>query len=147
VAYVSQKPGKTRLLSFFDVGEHYRLVDLPGYGYAARDLKEIELWNQMITNYISQRGCLIGMILICDIRREWTEDEEMIFKFTQTKKMNFCCVLSKVDKLNKNELNVALKRWQKSSNRGADFFHMISNLKKTGVKEFENFIFKKWVKS
>ena len=38
IAKISGTPGKTRLINFFDVGEHYRIVDLPGYGYAARQM-------------------------------------------------------------------------------------------------------------
>ena len=47
-AKVSQTPGKTRLLNFFDFGDHYRLVDMPGYGFAARSGDEILAWEKMI---------------------------------------------------------------------------------------------------
>jgi GTP-binding protein len=147
VAYVGKTPGKTRLLNFFDVGNHYRIVDLPGYGYAARHTEEIEMWNEMITNYINGRENLKGLVLICDVRREWTHEEEMIVNFTKIKNMKFCCVLNKIDKLGRSDLNERILNWVKTSHREKDFFHQISTLKKTGVREFEEFIFKNWVKS
>src|ERR1700756_4741243 len=48
IAKISSTPGKTRLINFFDVGENYRVVDLPGYGYAARDKAERQMWANMI---------------------------------------------------------------------------------------------------
>jgi len=69
-AKTSATPGKTRLLNFFDVGDHYRIVDLPGYGYAARDPKERKMWEKMIDVFFKTRECLAGIILVCDMRRD-----------------------------------------------------------------------------
>lgn len=59
VARVSSAPGKTRLLNFFSAGDHYRLVDMPGYGFAARSANEIKSWQQMIERYLEERSCLV----------------------------------------------------------------------------------------
>jgi GTP-binding protein len=80
LAKVSQTPGKTRLLNFFD-GPDYRLVDLPGYGYASRGFAEREGWRAMIESYLSCRGQLRGLVLAMDIRREWTADEDALLKW------------------------------------------------------------------
>ena len=55
VAQVSQAPGKTRLLNFYDLGG-YRLVDMPGYGYASRGRSEVQEYQSIVENYFSVRG-------------------------------------------------------------------------------------------
>src|SRR3954463_4286895 len=52
VAKVSRVPGKTRLLNFFEAGERYRLVDMPGYGFAKRQEGERQLWREMVEAYL-----------------------------------------------------------------------------------------------
>ena len=54
-ARVSQMPGKTRLLNFFDFGDHYRFVDMPGYGFASRHGAEVLEWEKMISHYFDAR--------------------------------------------------------------------------------------------
>ena len=75
IAKVSQEPGKTRLLNFFDYGKQYRFVDMPGYGYASRSGSEILSWQEMITKYSDVRENLHGVVLIMDSARDWQEEE------------------------------------------------------------------------
>lgn len=70
IAHVSQTPGKTRLLSFFNVREKYILVDMPGYGFSKRAGDEQRTWEGMVETYIREREQLKGLILVMDIRRE-----------------------------------------------------------------------------
>ncbi len=145
MAKISSTPGKTRLINFFDVGENYSLVDLPGYGYAARDLAEKDMWIEMIHQYFERRPTLRGIILICDIRREWTGDEEMIRDLCKTRGIYLACVLSKIDKLSRKELEHHKTVWRVSTGEDDSFFHFISSLKKEGVRELESFIFSQWI--
>ena len=146
IAKVSATPGKTRLLNFFNVGEHYSLVDLPGYGFAKGGKAEYEIWNRMISRYFELRETLVGMVLICDIRRQWTADEQMILNLANQKKIKMICVLNKTDKLTRDQINKQLTGWVKTSKKSKDFFHQASVLKKTGVIDIENFIFNNWIK-
>jgi GTP-binding protein len=146
VAKISSTPGKTRLLNFFDVGEHYRVVDLPGYGFAARDRKEREMWAQMIHDYLEIRLCLKGLVLICDVRRTWSDDEQSILTLAQKKNLQVACVLTKIDKLGKSDLTKRLDQWEVDSNQEKSFFSPISSLKNAGVKEFEKKMFEEWIK-
>ncbi|MBK9293163.1 MAG: YihA family ribosome biogenesis GTP-binding protein [Oligoflexia bacterium] len=146
VAKVSQRPGKTRLINFFDVGSHYRLVDLPGYGFAARDQNEKLLWKEMLENYFNLRPNLLGIILVIDVRRLVEEDEELIFNLCKMKNFKLICALTKTDKLKAAEFNRQKNLWKKFLRPPVEDLHFISNLKKTGVRELEDYIFKKWVK-
>ncbi len=83
LAKVSSTPGKTRILNFFDFGPHYRLVEMPGYGFASRGGDEQRSWQRMIEDYLGGRQSLVGLVLIMDIRREMTEDEEMLMRYAQ----------------------------------------------------------------
>lgn len=77
IAKVSQSPGKTRLLNFFNMNNSYIIVDMPGYGYASRGGDEVTAWRKMVENYLKQRPQLAGLVLVMDIARDWEDDEEI----------------------------------------------------------------------
>src|ERR687892_1067471 len=58
LAFVSKTPGRTQTINFFDCGGNRRLVDLPGYGYAAVPQKERAHWGKLIGSYLESRGSL-----------------------------------------------------------------------------------------
>src|SRR4051812_48187304 len=67
VAKTSSTPGRTQLLNFFDVGEHYRIVDTPGYGYSrGASAETYDIGFRAIENYILTRSNLVGLLLIMD---------------------------------------------------------------------------------
>src|SRR6056297_859513 len=68
LARASRTPGRTRQLVFFELDEARRLVDLPGYGFAAvsRDMKRH--WEGLIQSYLERRNALAGLVLVMDIR-------------------------------------------------------------------------------
>src|SRR5262245_31840721 len=71
VAMISSTPGKTRLLNFFDAGDKYRYVDMPGYGFSARGGDEHHSWKPLIEGYLSARTNLCGLLVLLDVRRDW----------------------------------------------------------------------------
>ncbi len=144
VARVSQEPGKTRLLNFFDFGAHYRFTDMPGYGFAARGGDEIKEWTRMIENYLSLRENLQGLVLLMDIRRDWAQEEEMLKQFCHSIDKPICLVLTKSDKCSKQEKANRLKELKKKS--GVDDVYVISSQEKQGLDELEEFIFRRWIK-
>ena len=109
LAKVSGQPGKTRLINFFEVNPScgaqsrgspsYGLIDLPGYGFAKVSQSEREKWRKMIETYFSLRGTLMGLVLVMDIRRKWSEDEGQIVKWVETTGKKGLVVLNKSDKL------------------------------------------------
>jgi GTP-binding protein len=145
VAKVSQEPGKTRLLNFFDVGKSYRIVDMPGYGFAKRAPAEKESWGRMIEDYLVHRETLAGLILVMDIKREWTADEELLADLMWSRTLPFCIVLTKADQLKRNEIENRIHKLQTQA--GQDAIFAVSNVKKTGTDEVEDYLYKEWIKN
>lgn len=143
IANVSQMPGKTRLLSFFNFDDSYVLVDMPGYGYASRSGSEVDEWQPMIEAYLSERGCLAGLVLVMDIRRKWTKEEVVLVNFVHNFGRPVAVALTKVDKINKSEIAKTVAKHKKDSKIN-DIF-VISNTKSTGYKELEEHIYKNWI--
>ncbi|WII73469.1 ribosome biogenesis GTP-binding protein YihA/YsxC [Bdellovibrio sp. 22V] len=145
VAKVSSTPGKTRLLNFFDMENSYVLVDMPGYGFAARSGDEMVEWHKMIETYLMTRENLCGLLLVMDIRRSWTDDEELLKKFSDEKGFPIAVVLTKVDKLSRSQMLQAVAKIKKTSGLSAVF--PVSALKKEGQEAVEEYIYENWVKA
>lgn len=144
IAKVSQEPGKTRLLNFFDVGKSYRLTDMPGYGFAKRSGDEMREWTEMIETYLGARQNLVGLVLLMDLRRDWEEDEEMLARFMRDREIPLCVVGTKADRLKPNEIRQRIASLRKQS--GLDAVFAVSNVKMQGTEEVEEFVFLNWVK-
>src|ERR1700710_341500 len=69
LARVSQTPGATRQINFFNLGEKLMLVDLPGYGFAKRSKTEAAAWQEMIFSYLRGRARLRRVALLIQGRR------------------------------------------------------------------------------
>ncbi|MBC7370900.1 MAG: ribosome biogenesis GTP-binding protein YsxC [Bdellovibrionaceae bacterium] len=145
VAKVSDTPGKTRLLNFFTRGDSYIIVDMPGYGFAARSGDEMRQWHTMVENYLSVREELAGLVLVMDGRREWSEDEELLKAYTESRGIPLAIVLTKSDKMSKNDILNNKTRIKKDS--GTNTVFMTSALKKTGHDEVEEYLYENWVKA
>lgn len=144
LAQVSSSPGKTRLLNFFEVQKDYRLVDMPGYGWSSRGGAEHMGFRTMIEAYLSSRANLIGLLLIMDIRRDWSEDEEQLKEWLGPRKLPIVVVLTKADKMSRGE-GLQRIRKMKADSKIEDVF-MVSSSKKEGFKELEEQMFKTFIK-
>jgi len=144
IAKVSQEPGKTRLLNFFDIGDYYRLVDTPGYGFASRSGTEVLQWREMLENYLATRENLVGLLLLIDIKRDWTEDEEAMLSYMNSIGRQTMIILTKDDRLKRGEIE-ARCRILKQQARVQQIWS-ISAQNDTGIKEVESYYFKNWIK-
>lgn len=142
-AKVSGSPGKTRLLNFFDFRDKYTIVDMPGYGFSKRSGDEQASWHQLIETYIRERESLCGMVLVMDIRREWSEDERMLKSFLNDHGIPMAIVLAKADKVGRNDIAKAVAAMKKKSANAYVF--AVSSLEKTGHVALEEFFYKEWV--
>ncbi len=148
-AKVSSTPGKTRLINFFDVNSKYRMIDLPGYGYAARSETERVSWRSTIETYLSLRATLVGFILVLDARRTWELEERDLIHWLEPRELPWVLVLSKADKLSKSEIIKAQNLISQSIHRSRvmppEEIFVCSSLKRTGVNELEDYYFKQWI--
>lgn len=100
ISKTSKTPGLTQLINIFDFKD-YRIVDLPGYGYAkVSKNKKFEITN-MINDYINNRPNLFCVFMICDIQTI-TELDKQVYKDVCTRFNNVYVILNKADKVNKS---------------------------------------------
>jgi GTP-binding protein len=142
IAQVSASPGKTRLLNFYQAPS-YRLVDMPGYGFASRAGDEQKAWRRMIEPYLATRANLVGLLIVMDIRRDWTEDEDNLLEWMRPRALPSAIVLTKSDKLTRSEILKRVKLIREQS--GLDDVLVTSVTAKTGVSEVEEFVYAQWI--
>lgn len=105
LARVSQTPGKTVTINFYNIDDTLHLVDLPGYGYAARSQSEIKKWGNMIETYLRDREELIKTIMLVDSRHAPSKDDlTMIDWIRAYDDSGVIVVATKIDKLNKSQI-------------------------------------------
>jgi GTP-binding protein len=104
LARTSSTPGRTQSLNFFLINDHFRFVDLPGFGYA-RVPKEIKSsWGEMATTYLAKRRQLVLSIHIVDSRHEPTKQDLQLHEWLEENNKPRLVVATKSDKLSNNEL-------------------------------------------
>lgn len=102
LAKVSSKPGKTTTINFFDAGSVY-LVDLPGYGFAARSKSEKQGWSSLIDAYFSQGRNIQLVYVLLDIRHMPTELDIQMIDYLKELGIPYEIYFTKEDKLSKQQ--------------------------------------------
>ncbi|MGK2285297.1 ribosome biogenesis GTP-binding protein YihA/YsxC [Pedomonas sp. V897] len=112
LARTSTTPGRTQELNFFDVGDpagpQLRLVDMPGYGYAEAPRPVVESWQRQIRTYLRGRTVLKRVFVLIDARHGVKDADLPIMKLLDESAVSYQLVLTKLDKLNKNEAEKAI---------------------------------------
>lgn len=114
IARVSQTPGKTRALNFFDVNGEFFLVDLPGYGYARVPESMRDEWRRLMEWYLGESGMVAGVVHLVDARRPPTADDRQMVEYLAELELPTLVVLTKMDKLKRSQRAGALKAAQES---------------------------------
>lgn len=109
LARTSSKPGKTRTVNFYNVNNDFRLVDLPGYGYAKVSKSEKEKWKEIIETYLSNRENLLEVILIVDIRHAPSKEDVLMYNWLLEYGFTGYVIATKMDKISKGRLNKHIK--------------------------------------
>ncbi len=99
LARTSKTPGRTQLINFFQVTDDTRLVDLPGYGYAKVPPEVKAQWERHLTAYLKQRGSLVGLVLLMDVRHPLTEFDRQMLAWCRDAALDVHVLLTKSDKL------------------------------------------------
>ena len=144
LAKTSQTPGKTLLINHFTInnGEWY-LVDLPGYGYAARGMKQREEIQRIIENYIFKRECMTCLFLLIDIRIKPQKIDLDFIEWLGENGIPFVIVFTKADKMSKMAVHDAVERYKKVLEVHWDILPKMivtSSVKKDGRTELLDFI-------
>jgi GTP-binding protein len=142
LARTSKSPGRTRLLNFFEVGPMQRIVDLPGYGYAAGPEAERRNWQPLI-EALATRSSLRGWFLIVDARRGIAGGDETLLEWAAPDQ-RIHVLLSKVDKLNRSEAAKTL-RDSTIALAGRGSVQLFSATSKTGIDDAQR-ILEEWLR-
>lgn len=144
LAYVSKTPGRTQHINFFELANGRFMVDLPGYGYAQVPEAVRQHWVTLLGNYLQTRSQLIGLILIMDIRHPLKELDKRMLDFFAVTEQPVHILLSKADKLSKNEqiktLAMVKKLLQPYVARQQVTVQLFSSLKKQGIDEVNDIV-------
>ena len=139
LAYVSKTPGRTQHINFFELENGNFMVDLPGYGYAQVPEAIRAHWVKLLGDYLQQRRQLIGLILIMDSRHPLKALDIQMLDFFHITSRPVHILLSKADKLSKNDQIKTLAAVKKSlkpyTERQKISVQLFSSLKKQGMDE------------
>lgn len=139
LAYVSKTPGRTQHINFFELENGNFMVDLPGYGYAQVPEAIRAHWVKLLGDYLQQRHQLIGLILIMDSRHPLKALDIQMLDFFHITGRPVHILLSKADKLSKNDQIKTLAAVKKSlkpyTDRQKISVQLFSSLKKQGMDE------------
>lgn len=134
LARISGSPGKTRTINFYSINDDcFRIVDLPGYGYAKVSKAETQKWGQMIEEYLIERPNLIKVIQLVDIRHKPTKQDVQMYDFLKYYGLDGIVVATKADKISNNERGKSLKLVRQTLGMHvSDEIYPVSALNKTG---------------
>ena len=138
LARASKRPGRTQMINFFSLGNpDQRLVDLPGYGYAAVPEAMKIVWQKELENYLIHRKSLQGLVLLMDIRHPLQHFDLMMLEWAHSRHLFVHILLTKADKLNRGPANkVLLEVKQQLKKIKLDFsIQLFSSLNRIGLEE------------
>ena len=105
LAHVSNTPGKTQTINFFNINETWHLVDLPGYGFAKANKKIRAGFGPMIENYLLQREALVCCFILIDSNIEPRKNDMEFVNFLGENQVPFVIAYTKCDRLSKAQLD------------------------------------------
>ena len=112
LARTSNTPGRTQELNFFDVGQplRFRLVDMPGYGFAKAPKDVARKWRYLVNDYLRGRQVLKRALVLVDSRHGLKDIDREVMKMLDDAAVSYHLVLTKADKVKASELQEVEKR-------------------------------------
>ena len=104
LARVSQEPGKTQTINYYNVNDTFYLVDLPGYGFAKVPESVKAKWGKMIENYLNKSRMLREVFLLIDIRHEPSANDKMMYDWIVSSGRTPVIIATKSDKLKNSQI-------------------------------------------
>ena len=144
LARVSGNPGKTRTINFYVIdavslsGEpvRFRIVDLPGYGYAKVSKSTSREWGPMMEEYFQSRQNLLKVVQLADIRHAPSAQDIQMYEYLRHYGLDGLVAATKADKVSRNEMTKCLKTIRQTLKlSGDDTVVPVSALKRSGYDE------------
>ena len=120
LARVSDLPGKTRLMNFYSINRNWRLVDLPGYGYAKVSKAERADFNEAAADYIRGRKELRAVLVLIDSRHEPQPIDLAFLEWLVETDVTFAVVFTKTDKQSASQTQASVARFRAVALDGLD---------------------------
>lgn len=141
LARVSQKPGKTATINFYDIDGSLNFVDLPGYGFARVSKEEKKKWGTIIETYLNNRPQLSQVVLLVDSRHTPTADDRTMMGFIRAVCPRAVVIATKCDKLKKSQIEERMYDIIKTLRlEGDDIIIPFSTVDGTGTEEFWSYV-------
>ena len=140
IARASVTPGRTQELNFFEVGDplQFRLVDMPGYGFAKAPVKVVEKWKNLVRTYLRGRQVLVRNLVLVDARHGLKDVDREMMKMLDEAAVGYRVVLTKADKIKASELAktvAAVEAEAKTHVAAYPQIHVTSSEKGMGIGE------------
>ena len=136
LARVSGSPGKTRTINFYRCNDEFRIVDLPGYGFAKVSRAESEKWGAMIEGYLENRSTLRKVVQLVDLRHKPSAQDVQMYEYLKYYGLDGIVVATKADKVSSNQRAACVKLIRQTLGMGRDDMVIpVSALKRSGDEE------------
>ncbi|MBQ0043278.1 MAG: YihA family ribosome biogenesis GTP-binding protein [Lachnospiraceae bacterium] len=140
-ARVSEKPGKTQTINFYNINEQFYLVDLPGYGYASVSEETKAKWGKMIEKYLHRSKMLRVVFLLIDIRHDPSANDKLMYEWIKDQGYEPVIIATKLDKINRSQQGKQVKAIRTGLGAGKDTIIMpFSSETKQGREELYDYI-------
>ena len=143
LARTSNTPGRTQQLNFFNIGDIFILVDMPGYGYAKVSKSKIKNWTKVLENYLKGRVPLRLTLVLVDARHGMKDSDKEMMDLLNKAAVPYRIVLTKADKANKDELSKAIQTIESQLKKNPAAYphpHVTSSEKTIGIDELREII-------
>ena len=140
LARISKTPGRTTEINFFEVEDNFKLLDLPGYGFAKSGHSRKKVWGPLLGEYFENRKALKAVIVFMDIRHPLKPTDLEMIELCESYEVAYVPVLTKSDKVSKNILMKAIQQVSKATN--AKDVLAISSSKETGFEKLSKVLLK-----
>ncbi|MFN3990747.1 MAG: ribosome biogenesis GTP-binding protein YihA/YsxC [Erythrobacter sp.] len=145
IARASVTPGRTQELNFFDVGRGkeegalplFRLVDMPGYGFAKAPVKVVEKWKSLVKSYLRGRAVLARTLVLVDSRHGLKDTDREMMTMLDEAAVGYRIVLTKTDKIKASELQAVAEKTAAEAKKHVAAYpeiHLTSSEKGMGIE-------------
>ena len=138
LARISHTPGRTTEINFFEVEDGFKLLDLPGYGFAKSGHSRKKDWGPLLGEYFKNRKALKAVLIFMDIRHPLKPIDLEMIELCESFDVTYVPVLTKSDKVSKNILMKTIQQVSKASN--AIEVLAISSSKETGIDKLRKIL-------
>ena len=138
LARVSQTPGCTKQINFFELASLLGLIDLPGYGYAKAPKYRMRAWNSLLEAYLRGRPTLRRVLLLIDARHGLKDPDINLMSFLSQAAVVFEIVLTKSDKVSQENLGQTISHVLEQTDRFTTSFPRLlvtSSRKRSGIDQ------------